>query len=168
MHSFTGLADSCASFTLSALNEVNDKTIAALQTSGATALVRSLQMVQLQKAILAVGMFSLFDGILQGELGCADGFGGAAIVLEREGRVALQEEFSDYQKAINVLKHGRGRSYDALVAKANQLPFRVLLPTEAFFYEGDVGEIATLIEVDDKFVLRCGELIREVSEALKV
>jgi hypothetical protein len=37
------------------------------------------------------------------------------------GELALKERFSEFQLAVNVLKHGRGRSYDALVAKAGSL-----------------------------------------------
>jgi hypothetical protein len=62
-----------------------------------------------------------------------------------------------------VLKHGRGRSYDALVKKASALPFRVKRPGESFFCEGDIAEVSTLVEVDDAFLLSCAEIIREVS-----
>jgi len=167
MHRFTELVNRCANFTLSSLNEVNDRTIDALQTSGATRLVKTLQMIQLQKAIMAVGMFSLFEAILQDGLSCGDGFDEADKILDGEGQTALKEEFADYQKAINVLKHGRGRSYDALVAKSANLPFKIKLPTEALFSEGDVSEISTLIEINDKFVLECARIIREVSEVVR-
>ena len=167
MHPYTDLVDRCAAFTLAALREANERTIDALQTSGATRLVKTLQMVQLQKAILAVGMFSLFEATLQDGLNCSDGFREATDILDREGQAVLKERFSDLQLAINVLKHGRGRSYDALVAKTGALRFRVKLPGQEFFYEGDVSEISTLIEVDDTFVLSCAEVIREVSEAIR-
>ncbi len=124
-------------------------------------------MVQLQKAILAVGMFSLFEALLQDGLSCSDGFRDAINILDSEGETDLKNRFSDQQLAINVLKHGRGRSYDALVAKGGALPFRVKLPEEAFFFEGDVSEISALIEVDDTFVLSCAEVIRDVSEAIR-
>ena len=87
--------------------------------------------------------------------------------MDREGEAVLKDRFSDLQLAINVLKHGRGRSYDALVAKAGALRFRVKLPGEVFFCDGDVSEVSTLIEVDDSFVLSCAEVIREVSEAIR-
>lgn len=167
MHSFTELVDRCTTFTLEALREVNDRTIKALQTSGATSLVKTLQMIQLQKAILAVGMFSLFEASLQDGLNCSNGFGEAARILDDEGELALKERFDDLFLAINVLKHGRGRSYDALVAKADTLPFRVKLPGEAFFFEGDVSEVSMLIEVDHAFVQRCGEVISGVSEVIR-
>jgi hypothetical protein len=80
-------------------------------------------------------------------------------ILEHEGETALKDSFVDLQLAINVLKHGRGRSYDALVAKSDRLPFRIKRPGEAFFFEGDVSEIATLIEVDDAFVLTESRII---------
>ena len=167
MHRFTDLVDRSTAFTLAALREANERTTDALQTNAATSLVKTLQMIQLQKAILAVGMFSLFEAILQDSLNCQDGFREANDILDRERQAVLKERFSDLQLAINVLKHGRGRSYDALVAKAGALPFRVKLPGESFFFEGDVSEISTLIEVDDRFVLSCAEVIEEVSEAIR-
>src|SRR5215217_8668528 len=167
MHRFTDLVDRSTAFTLAALREANERTSDALQTSAATSLVKTLQMIQLQKAILAVGMFSLFEALLQDRLNCKDGFREANDILDREGQTVLKERFNDLQLAINVLKHGRGRSYDVLVAKAGALRFRVKLPGEGCFYEGDVSEISTLIEVDDRFVLSCAEVIQEVSEAIR-
>ena len=128
---------------------------------------KRLQMIQLQKAVSAVGLFSVFEAMLQDGLECSNGFQEAGSILEREGEVALKERFVDLQSAINVLKHGRGRSYDALVAKADRLPFRIKRPGEAFFFEGDVSEIETLVEVDDAFVLSCAEVIGNVSTIVK-
>lgn len=106
-------------------------------------------------AVPAVGMFSLFKAILQDGLNCRDGFREATDILDHAGEQALKERFVDLQRAINVLKHGRGHSYDALVAKAAALSFRVKLPDETFFEEGDVAEVSTLIAVEDAFVLNC-------------
>lgn len=166
MHRFTELVDRCASFTLRNLKEANEQTIEALQTSGATSLVKTLQMIQLQKAILAVGMFSIFEANLQDGLRCDNGFAEARKILDSEGEAGIKERFEDACKAINVLKHGRGRSYDALVAKAKALPFRIKMPNESFFFEGDVSEINTLIEVDDNFVQYCGNIISKVSQVV--
>jgi len=167
MHSFDDLADRCATFTLAALRNANERTIEALQTSAATSLVKTLQMIQLQKVILAVGMFSIFEASLQERLNCDQGFRGVSAMLEKQGEHELKEAFEDLAIAINVLKHGRGRSYDALVAKAEKLPFRVKLPHEAYFFEGDVSEVSTLVEVDDEFVQRCGNVIGKISEVLR-
>jgi hypothetical protein len=167
MHSFTELVDRCATFTLKTLGEANAKTIEELQTSGATSLVKTLQMVQLQKVILAVGMFSIFEANLQVGLSCSNGFGEAKKILEDEGALDLKERFEYLFLAVNVLKHGHGRSYDALVAKAEVLPFRIKLPNESFFFEGNVSEILTaLVEVDDAFVQCCGKVISDVSKAI--
>lgn len=163
MHSFTELVDRCATFTLETLRAANERIINELQTSGATSLVKTLQMVQLQKSIFAVGMFSIFEAILQEGLGCSNGFGEAKKILKDQGELDLKERFDDLFLAINVLKHGRGPSYDALVVKADTLPFRIKLPDESFFFEGDVCEISTLIEVDDAFVQLCGTAINDVS-----
>jgi hypothetical protein len=124
-------------------------------------------MIQLQKVILSVGMFSIFEASLQDRLNCKDGFREAEALLDKQGEGDLKENFQHLLAAINVLKHGRGRSYDTLVAKAHTLPFRVKLPNEAFFFEGDISEVSTLVGVDDEFVQLCGDVIRRVSEVLR-
>lgn len=167
MHGFTDLVDRCAAFTLENLRAANDITIEKLQTSGATSLVKILQMIQLQKAILAVGMFSIFEAHLQENLSCSNGFGEAKKILDAAGEPAMKERFENLCLAINVLKHGRGRSYDTLVAKAESLPFRIKLPDQSFFLEGDISEVSTLIEVDDAFVQLCSHVIKDVSEVIR-
>jgi hypothetical protein len=102
--------------------------------------------------------------MLQDGLGCEDGFVAARKYLEDESD--LRTRFSQFLSAINVLKHGRGRSYDLLVAECEGLPFRIKRPEEDFFCEGDVSEMSTLIEVDDQFVLGCAQIIRDVSRVI--
>lgn len=167
MHEFAELIIRSTTFTLATLREANKKTIEALQSSGATSLLKTLQMIQLQKAILAVGIFSIFEAILQEELQCADGFLETRNLLESAGQEDLRSRFEDLYLAINVLKHGCGRSYNTLVAKAATLPFRVKLPDEHFFLEGDVSEVSTLVEVDDAFVQYCCNIVSEVSNEIR-
>lgn len=167
MHSFHELIEHCTDFSLEALGQAQARVIDDLETSSATRLVKGLQMIQLQRAISAAGMFSMFDAILQDGLDCSDGFRRAGELLEEQGDFELRARFRDLQLAVNVLKHGRGRSYDALVQRACELPFRVKLPDVHFFNEGDVSEVSTLVEVDDAFVRRCAAVIREVSLALE-
>ncbi len=124
-------------------------------------------MIQLQKAIFAIGMFSLFDSILQNQLSCRNGFEGAKKILKKQN-IELHDRFDEFICAINVLKHGEGRSYDTLVSKAELLPFRIKLPGENFFDEGDISEVDTLIEVDDNFVLNCADLIDKVSNEIRI
>jgi hypothetical protein len=121
----------------------------------------------LQKAILAIGMFSLFESILQEGLSSRNGFEEAKKVILKNGKVELQNRFENFISAINVLKHGRGRSYDTLVSKPELLPFKIKLPGENFFNEGDVSEVSTLIKVDDEFVLNCAELIEQISKEIR-
>lgn len=166
MHNFDDLAGRCAAYTLGALRDSNDRTIESLEASGDSSLVKTLQMIQLQKVILSVGMFSIFEASLQARLNCKDGFSEVKTILAQQEEADLNETFQNLYTAINVLKHGRGHSYDKLVAKAS-IPFRVKLPNEAFFSEGDVSEVSILIEVDDAFVQLCGEVIRDVSEVLR-
>lgn len=166
MHAFTELIDRSTSFALGALKETEKGVVEALQTSGATHLVKTLQMIQLQKVIMAVGMFSIFEAILQDGLACRDGFVEARNCLEREGEEEIKKRFSQFTSAINVLKHGRGRSYQALLSEVEEIHFRLKRLDERFFSEGDVSEVSTLIEVDDQFVLGCAEVIRQVSSVI--
>lgn len=167
MHEFTELIYRCTRFSLDSLNRVNDEIVKDTESSGATVLVKNLQMINVTKAVLAVGMFSIFEAHLQDSLGCKNGFSKAKKILDLAGENDIKECFTDLTLAVNVLKHGKGRSYDTLVERANQLPFRVKLPDEYFFDEGDVSEISTLVEVDDFFVELCSKSIEEVSNVVR-
>lgn len=167
MHYFEDLVYRSTAFTLNALEVLNSKLIEELQTSASTIDVKNLQMIQFQKAIIAIGMFSLFDSILQKGLACSNGFEEAKKKLILSNNSELHNRFEDFIFAINVLKHGEGRSYNALVAKSDSLPFKIKLPGENFYEEGNVSEISTLIEVDDRFVLECAELIEKVSKEIR-
>jgi len=112
-------------------------------------------------------MFSLFESILQATLHCNDGFVEANKILIAGGHTALQEEFYEFQCAINVLKHGRGRSYDALVGKASTLPFRVVLPDGEDLDEGDVSQVYSLVKVDDDFIQACSLMVQAVAAAIQ-
>jgi hypothetical protein len=168
MHEFCELVQHTTAFTLNALETAWQATTDELQSSAETQLVKALQIVQLQKAISAVGMLAMFDAEIQERLQCRDGFSEANQRLDTAGNGELRDLFLKLQQAVNVLKHGRGRSYDSLVAVAATLLFHVKLPDEAFFNEGDVSEISALIEVDDKFVLLCVDVISQVSSALNI
>lgn len=167
MHDFDELIQHCTAFSLEALSDAQQRVVDALQTNSGTPLVKALQMVQLQRVVSAVGMFSIFDAELQARMDATDGFRAAEDALCRVGESELVEKFRDIKLAVNVLKHGHGRSYDELLARASSLPFRLRLPGELFFNEGDVGEVDTLIDVDDDFVRSCADVIRAVSTALQ-
>lgn len=168
MHRFTELASRSTSFTLMKLDEAEHEIVEFLQTSAESRHIKNLQMLQLQRVVTAVGLFSIFDAILQDALGCKDGFKEARSILLECGFAELNQEFSDYILAINVLKHGRGRSYDELMARRASLKFEIKAEDEHFFDEGDVSEVSTLIKADTKFVEDCSRVIHEVSEAVQI
>ncbi len=163
MHDFIELADICTTFTLQALEEAEQKIIEEHQTSARTSLVKGLQSFRLSKAFFITGMFSVFEAQLQSSFNCKNGFEKANEILEKKQQNVIKEKFNDLCLAINVIKHGRGDSYDKLVAKAKSLPFRIRLSDEYFFCEGDVTEVNTLVEVNDEFVKYCLDVIKEVS-----
>jgi hypothetical protein len=165
MHSLTDLAYLSAKFALDRLKETTDRLIAS--GSGSTAVVKALQMVRLQKAIMSVGMFSMFESILQQRMGWPDGFGGARKFLAQHGDAKLAKRFELFAAAVNVLKHGEGKSYDMLLSEAGPLPFRVKPRGDYFFHEGDVSEVTVLVDADDAFVMACAELIIHVSTLIR-
>jgi hypothetical protein len=167
MHPFSELVHRSTAFSLGTLEEVEVKVIEALQTSGSTIHVKTLQMIKLQKTIIAIGMFSLFESILQEALSCDNGFDEANKILNQSGNTDLKIRFEDFYLAINALKHGKGKSYNALVSKSRSLPFKVKLLEDDFSDEADISEILTLVEVNDKFVLDCSLLIEEVSNEIR-
>lgn len=113
-------------------------------------------------------MFSLFESILQDGLKCKNGFEEAKNILKKSGKYHLKIRFEDFICAINVLKHGKGQSYNKLVAKTSTLSFKIKMPGEENFDEGDVSEISTLVKVNDDFVLDCAKLIEEVTKEIRI
>lgn len=167
MHSFDELIDRSINFSLNNRKTLEEKIIAELESSSATHLVKNLQMTTMQRVIMAVGILSIFESYLQDQIGCADGFVEARKLLKSANELSLEERFGQFIAAVNVLKHGRGRSYDSLQSQIDRLPFRLKKPDEDFFSEGNVSEISTLIEVDSDFVQNCARLVREVSNVIQ-
>jgi len=166
MHRFTELADRATAYTLAMLGRVEAATLEALQTSAATSHIKNLQMIRLSKAILAVGMFSIFEARLQDALDEENGFKGLRALLADAGEDALASRFNDYYLAINVLKHGEGDSYRKLLAKQTSLPFMLWRSNNAGEREGDVSMVSILVDADDAFVEACADIIRAVSAVI--
>jgi len=160
------LLTACANFTLTHAAVVEEQIHQELQTSGATSLVNSLRMLRLQKAVLATGMFSLFEALLQDQLKWNDPFKNLNAYLKDHGHPDLASTIYDYYLAVNVLKHGQGPSYTKLAARRASLEFAVGSPDQPYS-EGDVSEVAVLIDADEKFVRRCAELIEQAADVIR-
>src|SRR5256885_56256 len=114
------LLSRCADFTLLHSRCVEQKILKELKThtdTTSTSLFMTLRMLRLQRALLAVGMFSLFESLVQTHLSWDPPFRKLNDYLTRCGYIDLAQTFYNYILAVNVLKHGRGRSYDELLAK---------------------------------------------------
>ena len=164
MHRFEELMDRSVIFALGNLGKLESQTLSELQLKSETRLVKTLQMIKMQKIIIAVGVFSIFEASLQDRLGCKDGFVEVRKILQASDERELDERFAKYLAAINILKHGKGRSYEFVLSQSDDLPFRFRRPQEDFFCEGDVSELSWLVDVDDSFIKDCTEIIRVVSE----
>jgi hypothetical protein len=160
------LLTACVGFTLHHTHEAEQQTFKELETSGATRLVNALRVFRLQRAILAVGMFSMFEALLQSKLKWAQPFIQLDDYLRAHGKHGLASAIVDYRLAVNVLKHGEGRSHQELLARAGKLEFKVRADGDHFHGEGDVSDVGILVDADDHFVRRCAELIEQASEAI--
>ena len=154
-------------FTLRQAQALEDGVVERLQTEAGTPLVNTLRMLTMQSAIVAVGCFSVFEALLQQKKSWGNAFQELDRQLRALNHSALADRFRDYRDAINVLKHGAGRSYERLVARREDLPFAVKDKGERFFDEGDVSEGIRLVQADHAFVRQCAEIIDEVVLALR-
>ena len=162
MHNFNELIQYSTSFNLTSINKEIKKLYKNLENDASTLNIKILQMMELQKVIISIGMFSMFDAIVQDKLNCKNGFKRINEILTEKNEIELRNSFEDLSEAINVLKHGKGRSYESLLKKIDSLKFKIKKSDEAFFDEGNICEVNTLIKVDDEFVLYCSDIIHEV------
>ena len=89
------LLSKCADFTLSHSQPVHDDVSEQLKTSARTSLVEALRLLRLQESILAVGMFSLFESMLQDRLGWPRPFEHLKGYLTEAGHQRLARTFDD-------------------------------------------------------------------------
>ncbi len=140
--------------------------LGALETGAATRYINGLRVAKVQNVCMIVGAF----GILEAEVSSLDAYKGSTKPLqdlidrlEQEGKADLAKRLWIFTKAVNVLKHGKGRSHDCLLGLEDRPPFlRVRGRCDAFFHEGDVSEVSTLIDVDAAFVAAASGVLREI------
>ena len=131
---------------------------------GSTSWIRFVRSVRLHNTIVAVGMFSMLEAMLKTRMGWQAPF---EDIRNLDGVDSeLLRKIDDYRLAINVLKHGRGRSYDILVSR-DKLPFRIKKSDEFSFEEGDVSEVDILIDADLSFLAECSDIISNISNLIK-
>lgn len=150
------------------VGKVYDKHLKSLKTGLSTIDVNALRTCSMAITIVAVGVMGTFEAMLQEHTGWADTYGELDKALRGGGRADLADRMNNYRLAVNVLKHGEGRSYDKLLARRASLPFPIKGRGEAFFNEGDVSEVAGLIDTRGRFVDNCTELLNEIRAVLGI
>jgi hypothetical protein len=144
-----------------------DATLDRLRADGSSNVVNTSRRSSMQLVMTAVGGFSMLEGILEQSMGWPKPFQELEQRLRDAGYVETSDRFNTFRLAINVLKHGSGESYDRL-RKRNDLPFRIKLPGENFFDEGDISEIPGLVLVDMQFVHACAIAIEDAFTCLEI
>lgn len=168
MHSFSELILRSSAFIQNTLDEVENKTLLALETSGATIHIKNLQMINMQKAFFIIGIFSYYEALLQGSLQSKNGFEEAKKILKNNNENLLLEKFIELQCVVNVLKHGKGRSYSQLIEKENR-KINIIIKEfeEEYFNEYNADEISSLIHINNEFIDETVSLINEFSAIIQ-
>lgn len=156
-----------AQYSIAGHERAEAENLARLDQSGATEFINAARMMTMRATILATGTISVFEALLQQSVGWAQPFAMLDKHLRTHGLDDLAERFLDFRDAINVLKHGAGRSHDRLLARKDRVDFAVRALEQPFHKEGDVSEISTLVRADAVFVKNCGRLIADVVCALR-
>jgi hypothetical protein len=104
--------------------------------------------------------------MLQQAFGWQDAFAELEAYLQSHAEEDLANRFRDLRDGVNALKHGEGRSHGKLLEKKDALSFEVKEKGQAFFSEGDIAEVNTLINTDDAFLRDCLETIVEIVNKL--
>lgn len=152
---------------LRSIKEDQDRLYEVGRHSASNSLVIGFRLVTMRCAVAGIGAISILESMLQDTYDWQRPFEALNDHLRRHGLHEIADRFQDFRAAVNVLKHGRGRSYDGLQRQGRELAFRVKPPDEPCFEEGDVAEIATLVEVNPEFLRNCSEIIEEIVTALK-
>ncbi|WP_426290432.1 hypothetical protein [Sphingomonas sp. TWP1-3-1] len=147
---------------------VNEGIVTRLQKEATSELIDGLRMCTIGRTIIAVGLMGVFEAQLQQHFGWGNVPADLNDALRRVGRDDLVIRLSDIRDAVNVLKHGEGRSYERLLSRKDALTFLVKGREEAFFDEGDVSEISRLIEADSRFVEATVAALADIGAALGV
>lgn len=161
------LVSLAAEYSMAGHERAETENLARLDQSGATEFINAARMMTMRATILATGTISVFEALLQQSVGWAQPFAMLDRHLRTHGLDDLAERFLDFRDAINVLKHGAGRSHDRLLARKDRVDFAVRTLEQPFHKEGDVSEISTLVRADAVFVKNCGRLIADVVCALR-
>lgn len=116
------------------------------EVGGQTVFVNGLRITTVEIEVAVVGVFSLFEARMQPNFPKGPFFKQLRTHLINAGQPALADQVHHYYLAVNVLKHGRGPSYEELREVTN-LPFVIKQLEDIFFNEGDITEPEGLIDI---------------------
>lgn len=101
------------------------------ENGGQTVFVNGLRMATVEIEVTVVGVFSLFEARMQPNFPRGSFFKQLRKHLIEAGQSELADQVHYYYLAVNVLKHGRGSSYEEL-RKVPNLPFVLKQPEDIF------------------------------------
>lgn len=149
------------------MQAVLDELFEALQTSGATRLLSGVDICHTQLATSSVGVFSIYESRLQSGFGWGNPFDEVMKRVNAAGHCHEAKQFDNYRLAINVLKHGTGKSHNKLLDRHDQLEFEVQKVFGDLNQEGDVCPPSDLVVVSVQFLERCCDLVEQTWKVVK-
>lgn len=156
-----------ATYTIAGQEYAEALNLKALQRDGKSSRVMLARMMTMRATIVATGTISVFESVLQQTLGWRDAFTQLDAHLRTVEQAELADRLLDYRCAVNVLKHGAGRSHDRLLERQAALAFAVRPVEQPFHDEGDMSEVGTLVRADVAFVNQCAHVVEEVTSVLR-
>lgn len=145
-----------------------EEIFAALETSGATHLLSSIDVCNSQVALSLVGVFSVYESRLQTAVGADKPIDDLIKRLEIAGHVADALAVDEYRLAVNVLKHGVGASHKKLLLRRTRLPFQVQAYAGELAVEGDVCPPSDLVIVSAEHLEQCCDLIERTWDFVRL
>lgn len=140
------------------IQETMDAIHLELQTSASTRLLVSQDVCQTQLGAATIGIVSLYESRLQTNLGWKEPLRDLQSNLAQLGEHILGDQIATIYLVVNALKHGTGRSHEALLPQS--VPgIKVRRPADTFYPEGDVCPNPDLVEVTPQFLESCCDLI---------
>lgn len=163
----TELATMIPLVTLPFVEVASQRFLKELSFFGNTAPINGLVLWNLAYSAVAIGTWHMYEHFATESLGRQNPIKWIISKLQMEGKVELANELETCRLAINVLKHGRGPSYDRLRRQPNLTKMHLRI-TEDEDWEGVVGANPVLLDFNEDFIFAMARSVKAAQEVINV
>jgi hypothetical protein len=141
-------------------------TFDALNTSGATRHLVTIDLCNTRLATTIIGIISLFESRLQSRYGWKEPWKELVTLLEAVGELRLAQELADLREAVNVLKHGAGRALKTLLVRSHTLPATIQAFHGELVEEGDCTPPHDLVLATSELLEHCCDVLEKAAAVI--